>query len=68
MLNNKKRIKEEKECAEMLGMTVDEYRYELKNVKIPKREKTGNYTFDNTILKKIGLNEEALKKNKYCCD
>lgn len=68
MLNNKNKVIEEKECAEMLGMTLNEYRYNLKNVKVPKKETKGHYTFDNTILSEIGLNEEALKKNKYRCD
>ncbi len=34
MLSKKEFLKEEKDCAEMLGMTIKEYRNNLKNSKV----------------------------------
>lgn len=64
MLNKKKFLEEEKECAEMLGLTLEEYRDSIKKTKIPAKEKETKYTFDNTILVKMGLDESILKKKK----
>lgn len=39
MLSRKEFLKEEKECADMLGLTLKEYRESLKNIKVKKMRK-----------------------------
>lgn len=56
---------EEKDCADMLGVSIEEYRNDLKNTKLPTKEiKKNNYSFDNSFLNYLGLNEECLKKRR----
>ena len=66
MLNEKEFLKEEKECADLLGMNLQEYRKYVNNTKVPtdqsKNKKRG--TYDNSILKKLGLSIKDLKLRK----
>ena len=65
MLNNKEFLKEEKDCASLLGMSLQEYREYVKNTKVPttkKKEKVKKY--DNSILKFFGLSTNDLKLRK----
>lgn len=62
MPSRKEFMSEEKECAEMLGMTLKEYRNDLKNTKVSVYRSTKKK--DNSILKLLGLNEKDLKTRK----
>ena len=65
MISKKEFLEEERDCADMLGVSVEEYRNDLKNVKISTKEiKSDNYSFDNSILNYLGLDEKSLKKKK----
>ena len=65
MSSKKEFFEDEKDCADMLGVSVEEYRNSLKNIKHSSKEtKSDNYSFDNSILDYLGLNEECLKKKK----
>jgi len=58
-------LKEEKDCADILGVSLAEYHESLKNIKVTNKEKkANNYSFDNSILNCLGLDEECLKKRK----
>ena len=48
----------------MLGMSLSEYQKSLKETKVPVKDTT-KVTYDNSILKDFGINEEMLKKRKY---
>lgn len=66
MISKKEFQEEEKDCADMLGMTIDEYHLDLKNTKIPTKEKkSDNYSYDNSILDYLGFDESYLKKRKH---
>lgn len=64
MLNKDEVILEEKECAEMLGMSVKSYRESLKKVKAPAKEELDSkkVKYDNSILNYLGIKETDLKK------
>lgn len=62
MPSRKEFMSEEKECAEMLGMTLKEYRNDLKNTKVSVYRSTKKK--DNYILKLLGLNEKDLKTRR----
>lgn len=65
MLNKKQFIEEEKDCASMLGLTLEEYRQDLARTKVNNiEEKTKKKRYDNTILYKLGLSQSDLKKRK----
>lgn len=66
MLNKKQFLAEEKECAEMLGMSLEEYRHDVKNTKVPAHysNKISSKKYDNSILKSLGLSEKDLKTRK----
>ncbi len=65
MLSRKEFLKEEKECADMLGLTLKEYRESLKKVKLGTSEKkVKNEKYDNSILSFFGVDESMLKKKK----
>ena len=65
MLNSKKLVNDQKDCANMLGMTLKDYQKSLVKTKAPKKEKKlKNPTYDNSILKLFGADESILKK-KY---
>ena len=63
MLNSKEFLKEEKDCATMLGMTLEEYRNYVKNTKVPKK-KISNSKDKDDILLKLGLSSKDLKIRK----
>lgn len=60
MMNKKQFINSEKECAEMLGITLNTYQENIKKIKVRKPE-TKKIQFDNTILDKLGLSINDLK-------
>ena len=65
MLSKEEFLEEEKDCADMLGVSIDVYHKDLKETKLPKGEKQNdNYSFDNSFLNYLGLNEECLKKRR----
>jgi len=66
MLSKKQFIEEEKDCAAMLGLTLKEYRQDLKNTKVHNKEYESKRkkVYDNSILYKLGLSEKDLKKRK----
>ena len=60
MLSKKEFIKEEKEYAKMLGMSLSEYEDLNNNSKIPKFNSKNKY--DDNILKQLGLTSKDLKR------
>ncbi len=65
MLNKRELLTEEKDCADMLGMSIDEYREYVKNTKIPtKMRNNQRKKYDNSILSKLGLSTSDLKSRK----
>lgn len=65
MLNKKQLIKEQKDCADMLGMFLKEYQEYVKDTKIAStKEENKNIIYDNSILKNFGVGEEILKKSQ----
>lgn len=65
MLNKRQFVEEQKDCASMLGLTLEEYRKSLKNVKVGSSdEKRKNIKYDNSILDYLGIDERLLKKKK----
>lgn len=66
MLNKKQFLAEEKECAEMLGMSLEEYRNDVKNTKVPVHysQEKEKIKYDNSILRSLGLSEKDLKTRK----
>lgn len=68
MLNEQDFLKEEKRCAQLLGMTLEEYRKYKSKVKVPtQNKKEQNEKKDNSILKKLGLEIRDLKSRKVAC-
>lgn len=65
-MNKKEIVKDEMDCAAMLGMTVDDYRDSLKDLKAPRKSKeTKTKTnYDNNFLKFLGVDETMLKKKQ----
>jgi len=64
MLNSKEFLREEKDCAAMLGMTLEEYRSYVKNTKVPDRKVNSSKKNKNDILSKLGLTTKDLKTRK----
>ena len=64
MENEKEFLKSEKDCADMLGMSLDEYEEFCKDIKIPKDIDNENIEYDNSILESLGLTLEDLKTGK----
>ena len=65
MLSEKQFIEEEKDCAAMLGLTLEEYRKEIKETKVNKLScNVSNRVYDNLILSKLGLSEKDLKRKR----
>ena len=64
MLNKKEFIREEKDCALQLGMSLKEYRKYVKNSKVSIYKKDNYTKYDNTILKSLGLTISDLKTRK----
>ena len=65
MISKDEFLMEEKDCADMLGVSIDEYHKNLEETKLPKGENPNdNYSFDNSFLNYLGLDEGSLKKRK----
>ena len=64
MLSKKEFLVEEKECADMLGMSLEEYRKYTNNTKIPTNNSQNKKVYDNSILTKFGLSSNDLKTRK----
>lgn len=62
-MNKKEFIKEEKDCADMLGMNIEEYRKYVQDIKIPTKQ-SKKEKYDNSILEKLGLSIADLKKRR----
>lgn len=66
MIHKNELIKEQKDCANMLGISLNEYQDSLKNTKVPVKEKDiSKVVYDNSILKSLGIKEKMLKKKNY---
>ena len=65
MLTEEEFLKEEKECADLIGITLKEYRNSLKSIKIIPRKHNKKGRYDNSVLYKLGLREKDLKKHIY---
>ena len=49
----------------MLGLTLEEYRKEIKETKVNKLNcNVSNRVYDNSILNKLGLSEKDLKRKR----
>ena len=64
MMNEKEFLESQKDCADMLGMSLEEYEEFCKDVKIPKDIDNENYEYDNSILESLGLTPSDLMTNK----
>ena len=65
MLNKKQMIEEQKDCAEMLGMTLKDYQSYVKNTKVPNvKSRQEKRKYDNSVLTKLGLSTSDLKTRK----
>ena len=64
MFSEKEFINEEKDCAKMLGMSLEEYRQYISNTKISAKITNKCRKYDNKILDKLGLTSKDLKKRK----
>ena len=65
MMSEKQFIESQKDCANMLGMSLSEYEEYCKKIKVPKQnidEEKNEY--DNSILEFLGLTPEDLKVRK----
>ncbi len=64
MMNKKEFIDSQKECADMLGMSLKEYQKNIEKIKVPTKTKQTKRNFDNSILEKLGLKSSDLKSRK----
>lgn len=68
MMSEKEFIESQKECARMLGMSLEEYVDYCKNLKVPKQalSETNDEKkeYDNSILDFLGLTPKDLKNKK----
>ena len=65
MFSKKEFLKEEKDCADMLEMSLEEYCEYVNNTKVPtKKDNQGKRKYDNSILTKLGLSSSDLKNRK----
>lgn len=64
MMSEQEFIKSQKDCASMLGMSLNEYEEYCKNSKVNAIEKQSKRKYDNSILPFLGLTEQDLKVNK----
>lgn len=62
MMNEKEILKSQKECADMLGMTLKEYNEYLKKTKV--NDDIKNDIVDTNFLKAINIKESQLKLRK----
>lgn len=65
MMSEKQFIESQKECANMLGMTLSEYEEYCEDLKVPKQIMNNEKTkYDNSILNVLGLTPKDLKTKK----
>ncbi len=64
MMSEKEFIESQKDCASMLGMSLNEYEEYCKNTKVNVVKKQSKRKYDNSILSFLGLTEKDLKVNK----
>ena len=64
MLTEEEFLKEEKECADLIGINLKEYRESLKNIKILPKKENKKVKYNNTILYELGLTEKDLKNRE----
>jgi len=64
MLTEKEFQREEKQCADLLGMSLKDYRKYVRETRIVTKEQKTNYKYDNSILSKLGLSSNDLKTRK----
>jgi predicted transcriptional regulator len=62
MMTEKEFKESQKECASMLGMSLQQYQEHLRSLKVPKVEKDNIRKYDNSILRKLGIEESMLKR------
>ena len=62
-MNEKEYLKSQKECASMLGMSLNEYNEYLKKVEV--NNNTKKSTVNNHFLKALNIKESQLKLRKY---
>lgn len=60
MMSEKQFIRSQKDCADMLGMSLNEYENYCKNVKVVKKRNVKQRK-DDAILKSLGLTKNDLK-------
>ena len=63
MFNKEELLKEEMDCADMLGMTLEEYHEYISKAKINIQEDEKR-DYDNKILEKLGLEVKDLKRKE----
>lgn len=63
MFNKEELIKEEMDCADMLGMTLEEYHKYISNAKVNIIEEEKK-DYDNKILEELGLTVNDLKRKE----
>ena len=64
MMNKKEFVDSQKDCADMLGISLREYQKNIEKIKVPAKTKKEKRTFDNSILEKLGLKSSDLKNRK----
>lgn len=64
MMNKKEFIDSQKDCADMLGMSLSKYQKSIEKIKVPAKQKTTPRTYNDSILEKLGLKSSDLKKRK----
>lgn len=64
MMNKKEFVDSQKDCADMLGMSLEKYQKSIEKIKVPTKTKQRKRNFDNSILEKLGLKSSDLKSRK----
>ena len=60
---NKEYYESQKDCADMLGISLSKYLKSLKHIKYPKFDRTP--TYNKEILEKLGLTKSEFLKRKF---
>ena len=63
MMDKKQLVESQKECASMLGMTLNEYKKYLKNAKVNEKSQS-QQAHQNDFLKIFGIETRNLKLRK----
>ena len=61
MMNQKELIESNKECAQMLGLSLKDYKRVCKTVKVPTSHENSPEAGSSNFLKKLGINNQILK-------